>query len=585
MAALRLFHFDIPTWGNFGDKALFPVVRDAFRVLGGTDSAGTAPRFTFTSAAALRREVDEAAVERINATADAVVVGGGGLFLQDTNPNRLSGWQWKISAEVLAALEVPLIVYAPGDNRFPGQPDFDELMRSHVGRVLERSVFFGLRNTGSMETMGRLLGERDRIAYQPCPTTILDHLYAPLAGRRPDPAERTVAIQMLVHPRQIAAGFDAEAIHEATVTAARILAGRGWKVLSTPFHPDDAEVSRRLIAEVPGVEEVRLNGHDVGFFTGIDVLSSVPYVLGGRGHAQMIPFGVGAIPISLDLHAKLGYFAADIGHPEFVVPVGPEGMRGQTPGGSIDPAEAAASGDVTDGARPADVRKARAEALAERMVAALEDAYASGSDLQADLADTRARFAEVTAENLAAISRSLGPCSGVKAVPADDGRSHAAFVGATGGVLRTSEDIRAEEFHVAAVSESEEVAAQQSRTLARTRRELTHVRRGNEQAQSELRELKAQSEARLNLIEAERDEARAELARTRMDIAALERENTQLGQEVTALTGVVAREREALAAERSRTAGEEARVLARKLRHGVQWRARRVIRRLRRLGG
>src|SRR5699024_6514446 len=120
MRALRLFHFDIPTWGNFGDKVLFPVVRDAFRVLGGADSAlqggadsarhggadtalldgagsglldgagsGRAePRFTFTSAAALRREVDEAAVERINATADAVVIGGGGLFLQDTNPNR-----------------------------------------------------------------------------------------------------------------------------------------------------------------------------------------------------------------------------------------------------------------------------------------------------------------------------------------------------------------------------------------------------------------------------------------------------------------------------------------------------------------
>src|SRR5699024_4704590 len=65
MGARRVFHFDIATWGNFGDKVLFPVVRDAFRVLGGADSAllGGAdsaraePKFTFTSAAALRREV------------------------------------------------------------------------------------------------------------------------------------------------------------------------------------------------------------------------------------------------------------------------------------------------------------------------------------------------------------------------------------------------------------------------------------------------------------------------------------------------------------------------------------------------
>src|SRR5699024_3208625 len=186
MRALRLFHFDIPTWGNFGDKVLFPVVRDAFRVLGGADTAlqggaDTAfqggegsnraePRFTFTSAAALRREVDEAAVERINATADAVVIGGGGLFLQDTNPNRLSGGRWKSAAAALAALEVPLIVSALGDNRSPGQREFGELMRTHVGQVLDQSVFFGLRNTGSMATMGQLLGEHDRIAFQPCPT-------------------------------------------------------------------------------------------------------------------------------------------------------------------------------------------------------------------------------------------------------------------------------------------------------------------------------------------------------------------------------------------------------------------------------
>ena len=39
-----------------------------------------------------------------------------------------------------------------------------------------------------------------------------------------------------------------------------------------------------------------------------------------------------------------------------------------------------------------------------------------------------------------------------------------------------------------------------------------------------------------------------------------------------------------LAAERNRTAGEEARVLAGKLRHGLQWRARRLARRLQHLG-
>src|SRR5699024_3230356 len=381
-------------------------------------------------------------------------------------------------------------------------------------------------------------------------------LYAPLAGRRPDPTERTVAIQMLVHPRQIAAGYDAEAIHAATVTAAQILVDRGWRVLSTPFHPDDAEVSRRLIAEVPGVEEVRLYGHDVGFFTGIELLSSVPYVLGGRGHAQMIPFGLGAIPISVDLHAKLGYFAADIGHPELVVPVEPEGMEAGSAGG----------GDV-----------GRAEALAERMVAAVEDAYVSGSDLQADLADTRARFAEVTVEILAGISPSLRPRSGAGTHPAGDGRERTSLdddgfvpppatedcrddTSSTGAEPRGWEAIRPEELHVCVVCESEEVAAGQARDLLRTRRELAQARRELAQARrehqnavSERASLQKMSEGRLRQAEGERDEARTALDRARDELTHLGQKNTRVEQEKETLTGELARSAEALAAERNRT--------------------------------
>ena len=559
MQSLRLFHFDIPTWGNFGDKALFPVVRDAFRVLGGTDSKRGEPNFTFASAAALRREVDEAAVARINATADAVVIGGGGLFLQDTNPNRLSGWQWKISPEALAALEVPLIVYALGDNRFPGQPEFDDLMRSHVGQVLDQSAFFGLRNTGSMATMGALLGGQDRINFQPCPTTILDHLYEPLAGRLPDPKQKTVAIQMLVHPRQIAAGFDAETIHEATVRAARILVGKGWRVLSTPFHPDDAEVSRRLVAEVAGVEEVRLYGHDVGFFSGVEFFASVPYVLGGRGHAQMIPFGVGSIPISVDLHAKLGYFAADIGHPEFVVPVGPEGMSG---GGGES---ACAEGDRSEAADAladrAESLADRADALADRMVAALEDAYSHGADLQADLAEARARFADITAENLASIRDSVRPRAGVGAVESTPASSASR--------LRTAEDICAEEFHVAAIAESDEVAAQQTRALVRADRNLTQARRDHEQAMSEA---EARAKTRQQALEAERDDALAEAERQRS-------ESAERDKRITELSAEAAQSARELDAVDNRTASEEARVLAEKIRHGIWWRIRRLKRR------
>lgn len=569
MPNLKLFHFDIPTWGNYGDKALFPVVRDAFRVLGASDDAvgthvvsGRAPgrasdsstvdQVDFTSAAALRREVDTVLIERINARADAVVIGGGGLFLQDTNPNRLSGWQWKISAEALAAIEVPLIVYALGDNRFPGQPEFDDLMRTHVSQVLDQSVFFGLRNTGSIETMSRFLGvdqtaghtsesegsqvgrlsQSDPIRFQPCPTTIAGLLYEPLIGRRPDPRQKVLGIQMLVHPRQIAAGFDAEVIHQATIDAARMLVAGGWRVLSTPFHPDDAEVSRQLVAEVPEVEEVRLYGTGVGFFAGFELFSSIPYVLGGRGHAQMIPFGVGSIPISLDLHAKLGYFAHDIGHPEFIVPV------------------------TDDGAQ-------QANTLAERIVDTIEQAYAQGHELQDDLTSTQRRLFDVTRDNHSEIQDALGPAT-------DSGQPRAAEAR-----LRTERDIRAEEFHLAAVAEAEEFGNDQTREISKARREHRQAideaatyRRGLEGEREKLRGELSQTTKQLEKRSAELTAQTVEADRHAKEADDLQKRLDESDAQLTAV--------------HDRTVSAEARALIDKTVHGVTWRARRLRRKLRR---
>ncbi|PCC54460.1 polysaccharide pyruvyl transferase family protein [Brevibacterium aurantiacum] len=585
MPDLKLFHFDIPTWGNYGDKALFPVVRDAFRVLGSGGAGGVGStsgragggmwqsgnEVDFTSAAALRREVDLALVERINSAADAVVIGGGGLFLQDTNPNRLSGWQWKISAEALAAIEVPLIIYALGDNRFPGQPEFDDLMRSHVSQVLDQSVFFGLRNTGSIETMSRFLGagdlsgggesskfgessssRTDSIRFQPCPTTIAGLLYEPLIDRRPDPNQKVLAIQMLVHPRQQAAGYDAEVIHQATIDAARMLVAKDWSILSVPFHPDDAEVSRQLLAEVPEVEEVRLHGPDVGFFAGFDLFASIPYVLGGRGHAQMIPFGVGAIPISLDLHAKLGYFAEDIGHPEFVVPVAPEGMADENEIGS-------------ETAR-------RAQILAQRIVDTVERAYAQGNDLQCELLSTRQDLFDLTRDNHAVIHDLLRPGSRPASTGSTAGQS------SSPERLLTSVDIRAEEFHLAAVAEAEEFSAAQTRDLTKVRRE--HKKKLESAA------------THSKTLETERENLRAELKHKESQ---LERQSAQLDAQTTELDAQTAEKnrhadeaadlrkqldetKAQLRSVNDRTATSEAKVLMDKTAHGLTWRARRIKR-------
>jgi hypothetical protein len=101
---------------------------------------------------------------------------------------------------------------------------------------------------------------------------------------------------------------------------------------------------------------------------GLAEFAEVPIMLGTRGHAQMLPFGMGAVPISLSMHAKIGFFAEDIGHPELV----------------LDP---------------------RSDTLADDVYRAVNAAYERQGELRASFADTRTRFERLTETNLARIYR------------------------------------------------------------------------------------------------------------------------------------------------------------------------------------
>src|SRR5690606_10441117 len=59
----------------------------------------------------------------------------------------------------------------------------------------------------------------------------------------------------------------------------------------------------------------------LSFYEGVDL------VAGMRGHAQMIPFGVGTPIISLVAHDKMGWFLDDIGHPEWGIDFARPGAR------------------------------------------------------------------------------------------------------------------------------------------------------------------------------------------------------------------------------------------------------------------
>jgi polysaccharide pyruvyl transferase WcaK-like protein len=365
MKRLRLFHFDVKTYGNYGDTLLFEAVKQTFNGFRGGEC------FEIYDSRPLREPVGPSLVDYINDNFDAVVIGGGGLFLRGSHSKPRSGWQWNISLSQLRRLKPPLVVYSVGNNRFIDQADFAEPFAEHINLTLEKSVFFGLRNTGSMETISGYIAaaNRDRVEFQPCTTTISSYLFPDLVKAEVDPARR-LGLQMLIGKRQLAVGFDAKAIYRDVLDVVRRLQGEGWLLDSVPHSRDDRQSVAAAREMQLKLREVTLFGdrfsdRDI-LYKGVEYFADLPYFLGTRGHAQMVPFGMGSIPVSVMVHHKNRYFARDIGHPEW----------------ALDPRE---------------------DGFTDRLYAMLHEVEERRSELRTELAEVRKRFYQLTLDNLAAI--------------------------------------------------------------------------------------------------------------------------------------------------------------------------------------
>lgn len=244
-----------------------------------------------------------------------IVIGGGGLFLRDTHPNDVSGWQWNCSIDQLKKIRKPIIAFAIGYNRFRGQEDFKPIFTEHINTFVEKAVFIGLRNHGSMEKIKTYLKSdalRNKLVFQPCMTTLISKIYPNLSNyiKKEDYIAFNCAFD-----RQQLRSVDEDILNSIAKTALALS-----KVTSIRYFshmPSDNKI-------LPYFEK-----HNVPYkLVEMKTLDSIIHhysqprlVIGMRGHAQMIPFGCLTPIVSIISHDKMQWFLDDIHHPEWGVDV------------------------------------------------------------------------------------------------------------------------------------------------------------------------------------------------------------------------------------------------------------------------
>lgn len=256
----------------------------------------------------------ETQIRDINKT-KALVIGGGGLFLSDTNRNNISGWQWSCSLEQLQKISSPIVLFAVGYNRFPHQPDFPPIFNEHFTETAKKSLYIGLRNHGSMEALKRYLPEElhYKIRFQPCMTTVISRIYSDFDFNTDD---GFIALNCAFDRANLRFGDqEDEILNKLAQTVKKLSELKPVKYYS---HMTSDEKMLPYL-DRHGVEYELVKLKKMSSKKIIKAYSTPSLVLGMRGHAQLIPFGCNTPIVSLVSHDKLQFFLDDIEKPEWGV--------------------------------------------------------------------------------------------------------------------------------------------------------------------------------------------------------------------------------------------------------------------------
>lgn len=292
-SAVRIAHVTYPFVGNAGDTYLSYCVRkflefDAWDIINVSDA------------------VTEETIDRINRT-NGLVIGGGGLFLPDTNANTISGWQWAIPDRLLDCIKVPVYVYSVGYNYFNGQEP-DLLFIDSINKLVEKAEYVGLRNTGSVRAIQKLLPDnlKEKVIFQPCTTTFASRFLPELKHTE---KSNIIAVNMAFDRSERRFGEEREMVCHEVAKAIKRIEGDGFEIICVAHCDDDFEFLTYLDDEKVAYKKMnlsyRLPDEIIKFYLGVHT------VIGMRGHSQMIPFGLDCNIITLGSHNKMKWFLED----------------------------------------------------------------------------------------------------------------------------------------------------------------------------------------------------------------------------------------------------------------------------------
>jgi hypothetical protein len=260
-------------------------------------------------------EITSSEIYLINKYCKLVLVGGHGLIMPGSNRNNNSGWGFNIKIKSMRKLKVPIAFFAVGYNVFHGEDHFIPIFKEHIKLCVEKSIFFGLRNYGSINSVKKHLPDHlhDKLKYQPCPTTMIELYEKNISSIQTDNNEIGISVAFNNFEKRF--GNNYLEIFNQLLEYCQFMKKEGYKIIFFGHHVLDTHSKYAQYFSnfgYPVLPLYKYSEMDVYKF-----YKNKKLILGMRGHSLMIPFGLTIPIISLETQEKQKWFIETTNHKEW----------------------------------------------------------------------------------------------------------------------------------------------------------------------------------------------------------------------------------------------------------------------------
>lgn len=267
-----------------------------------------------------RDNFDASVINKINTEYDALLVGGGGLILPDTNPNNISCWQWKISKSNINKINIPIYVVSIGYNLFykqsicmPNQKNNHEdksrlkIFNENISALIDKSIYFSVRHKGDIYKLKQHVPEslHDKISFQFCPT--IEYAKGLASEHKPS----NILAFEIKEDRTWRRYYNTskEKVFSDILKFCKEV--KGQKEIAILLHePNNNKIVQYLNNN--GVQPRVIQNFQVPVQKVIENFQSIDTLYCMAGHSQMVSIALGCNTKSIITHDKLKFFLEDI---------------------------------------------------------------------------------------------------------------------------------------------------------------------------------------------------------------------------------------------------------------------------------